>query len=276
MALRVGLSSVATMFALVATSIAAAEETRCDRFNVQSVLSGDELTISLDTDCPDFSEIMVSVSRTYYERGSNTPYSHAYFEEKSTVGKWRKPRLVSVAHSKWSDIVEADRKKMSRLGMGYTVGRVDDDLEVRMTLPINQKDGRFGRRNENLVGMAVNTEGLRIIESEVRIPYPLGDASAGTAHLPSLDPYHLELKQFYRVAKETPLMPVLEPTDPMVALRDVKYISPGYAIEIISRSDVHGNPWYKVAVWDTQGNRRASGWINSLALIGQELEPVMR
>lgn len=273
MELRIGYGFAAAAYTFLAASIAAGEEIRCDRFDVQSRLSGDQLTISLDTDCPDFAEIMVSVSRTYYERGSDTAYVHAYFEEKSTVGKWRQPRQVSVAHTKWNSILETHREKMSRLGMGYTVSRVEDELKVRMVLPVNQKDERFGRRNENLVGNAVSTKGLRTAKSEVKIPYPLRDTSAGTAHLPSTDPYSLELKQSYHVAKETPLMPELQPTDAMAALKRVQYIPAGYVIEIVNSSNVHGNPWYQVVVRDKKGNRRGSGWVNSTALVGQELEP---
>lgn len=219
---------------------------------------------------------MVSVSRTYYEKGSDTAYAHSYFEEKSSVGKWRRPRQVSVAHSKWHSILGAHRKKMSRIGLGYTVSRIDDDLEVRMVLPINQRDKRFGKRNENLVGKAVQTTGLRIAESEIRIPFPLSDRSLGTAQLPSTDPYSLEPNQAYRIAKETPLMPVLQPTEPMVNIKNVKYIPAGYLIEIINTSAIHGNPWYEVVVRDGMGRRLGSGWVNCIALTGQNLEPVTR
>ena len=214
---------------------------------------------------------MVSVSRTYYEKGSNTAYSHSYFDEKSTIGKWRKPRQISVAHSKWSSILEAHRKKMSRLGIGYTVARIDDDLKVSMVLPVNQKDKRFGRRNENLVGRAVRTEGLRIVESEVRNHHPLRDTSVGSVRLPSTEPYSLELNQSYRITKDTPLMPVLRPIDAMDALENVKYIPAGYVIEIVDISSALGNSWYEVVVRDRKGIPRGSGWVNSIALVGQAI-----
>ena len=157
---------------LLANSPVGAAEIRCDRFEVKAALDGTDLTVVLDTDCPDFAQIMVSVSRSYYQEGSDEEYARSYFEEKSTVEKCREPRHISVEHSEWTKNLEAHQRKMSRLGMGYTVQRIDDDLEVRIVLPVNQSDPRFGPRNENLVGVAVSKEGLRIVESRVTLPMP--------------------------------------------------------------------------------------------------------
>ena len=131
------------------------EKIKCDTFDVKSHLQNDELLVSLDTDYPDYAEIMVSVYRIFYEIGESSEYSRNYFEEKSTVGNWRKQRRISVAHAKWLADLEAHRREMNRLGIGFTVDRIDDDIEISMVLPINQEDERFGHRNSNLVGKAV-------------------------------------------------------------------------------------------------------------------------
>ena len=269
----VGFGSLAIGLMFLVTPIASEAEIKCDKFDVMAELRGDQVWVSVDTDCPNFTGIMVGVSRIYYERGNDTAYSHSYLEEKSTVGSWRKPRQISVAHSKWNMMVKAHREKMNRLGMGYTVGRVDDDLEMSMVVPVNQKDRRFGKRNENLVGKAVSTTGLRVIRGEVKIRYRV-HVSAGQAHLPSTDPYSLELKRAYRISKETPLMPMLGPSDPMAALEQVKYIPAGYVIEILDASTMHGNPWYRVSVTNQKETYVGSGWVNSIALLGQELHAV--
>lgn len=265
----------AAVFVLT-TSATTGAELRCDRFHVRAVRDGDQLTVSLDTDCPDFTVIMISVYRSYYQKGSTTAYVHSYFDERSTVGKWRRPRRISIAHSKWISALNAHRRKMNRMGLGYTVARIDEDLQVSMVLPVNQKDKRFGRRNENLVGKAMRIQsGLRTAESEVRIPYSLRDGSVGTRRLPG-HAYSLELGQSYYLAKQTPLAQEMRPADPMAALKRMKYIPAGYAIKIIGRSKVYGTPWYKVIVKDRKGSHRGSGWINSTALLGQELELVRR
>ena len=82
---------------LVAASIAAAVATTaavagvvCNTFEMKYKVSGKTLELSLDTDLPDNSVLMVSVSRSYREAGTSTRYSHDYFSERSTVGKWRR------------------------------------------------------------------------------------------------------------------------------------------------------------------------------------------
>lgn len=59
------------------------------------------------------------------------------------------------------------------LNKTYEVDKISDTIEVRMVVPINQSNPRFGWRNENLVGKAVSTEDLRVVEGEVQIHYPL-------------------------------------------------------------------------------------------------------
>lgn len=257
-----------------AANSAAAEALRCDTFEIQAALEADELVVSLDTDCPEFAQLMVSVSRSYYTRGDSMAYAHDYFQQKSTVGDWRQQNHISVAHSIWESALNAHREQMSRLGMGYVVDRISDDVEIRMVIPVNQEDERFGKRNENLVGRAVRTTGLRVVEDEVHIRYPLGDVSLGKTHIPSTDPNSLEIARAYRISRETPLMSELNPADPMKAISETHYIPEGYVIKILSASKMHGNPWYKVEVMNRVGVRVGSGWVNSIALLGQKLEAI--
>ncbi len=75
---------------------------------------------------------------------------------------------------------------------------------------------------------------------------------------------HLQVGQKYQLSKETPLMPELEPADPLGALEKMTYIPAGGTIEILQVATKQGSPWYHVSV---QGI--GEGWINSIALIGQ-------
>ena len=217
---------------------------------------------------------MVSVFRIFYDKGDNNAYSRHYFQEKSTVGNWREQRRVSVAHSKWTANLKAHQKEMNRLGIGFAVDSIGDDIEVRMVVPINQKDKRFGDRNSKLVGKVVETTGLRIIEDEIKIHYPIQDSSISRTSLPSLNPMSLELKQSYKLSDQTPLMSELNPDDPMAALGETKYMSSGLIIKIARISKLHSNPWYKVSVTNGAGTHLGIGWINSIALIGQDLEAI--
>lgn len=276
--LRIGCCSLAAMYFLLGTSIAGAEEFRCDKFDLQAELDGDQLIVSLDSDCPEFASIIVSVRRSFFEKGNNTEYANDYLSESSTVAQWRKPRLVSVAHARWLELLKQQQAKFSRLGMGYDIARIEDEVRASAVLHVNQPDKRLGKRNENLNGKAMRTEGPRVAESEVRISLPVPAGPEVFEHFPSLNPQALELKESYLLSKQTPLMRVSQPPESfeeiMNEIKEMKYIPAGYMIEILGRSDVEGTPWYEVVVWDAERNRHGSGWINSDALISQKLESV--
>jgi len=265
---------------LVATSVASAGELRCDTFQAKANLEGDRLTFYLDTDCPNFAHIFVSVYRSYYEKGNQTEYARDYFEGDGPIKDWMKPRQISVAHSKWIENLKNYQKEMSPIGLGFDVGDISDYIIVRMILHINQQDPRFSRKNENLVGKAVHTDGigLRVATSEVKIFYPLRDQEGKIfLHTPSTDPNSLEDGVSYRIRKQTPLVESPRPADPMAAIASMKYIPSGHIIEIVGQgTGSSGELWYKVIAWSPQGVRFGSGWVNAIALLGQKLEVVKR
>jgi hypothetical protein len=80
-----------------------------------------------------------------------------------------------------------------------------------------------------------------------------------------IDPMKLQRGRRYRLAKETPLMPALDPVDPIAALADMKQLAEGTVISVVTMRRNPTNPWYFVTVGTS------SGWINSGALIGQSL-----
>ena len=91
-----------------------------------------------------------------------------------------------------------------------------------------------------------------------------------------VDPYSLELHQTYRVTRKTPLMPELQPRNPLEAISRIKQIPSGGLIEVLETSSTRGNPWYKVVAMNNHRNWLGSGWVNSTALLGQKLEQVSR
>ena len=85
-----------------------------------------------------------------------------------------------------------------------------------------------------------------------------------------IDPCELE-QATYRLDRETPLMPEINPADPMEALSRMKQIPAGLSITIVGKTDVSGRAWYQVAV--VSGGRVIdTGWVNCIALIGQRLQ----
>jgi len=71
----------------------------------------------------------------------------------------------------------------------------------------------------------------------------------------------LEINERCKLSKEIPLMPELEPKDPLVALEKIQSIPSGNIIRVINIVEKDTTPWYYVNV-EGIGN----GWINSIAL----------
>ena len=61
----------------------------CDKFDLVTKVTGSTLDLSVDTDLPDNTVVMINVSRAYLEKGNTATCSLDCFSEKSTVGKWK-------------------------------------------------------------------------------------------------------------------------------------------------------------------------------------------
>jgi hypothetical protein len=154
------------------------------------------------------------------------------------------------------------------------VGKVDTDLTISFTVPINQADSRFGPGNRNLVGKKVVPSGLRVVRSEVKVRYPLG-AAARPAALEFGSPEALKPGVKYRLSRETPLAPERHPTDPLRAAALIRPMPAGAIISVLSvdHSD-QASPWYRVRAANSSGIALGDGWVNSAALIGQEIKAI--
>lgn len=244
----------------------------CDKFVLVTNVSGTTLNLSVDTDLPDNTVVIVGVSRSYLEKGNSATYAVDYFSERSTIGKWKSEQSISIASEDWKKELKMKQEEMSRLGLGFDVESISNKIEVQMVVPINQPDSRFGDRNQNLSGKAVSSEGLRVIEAEKEIDYPLNAPPVGKSPFPNLDPMNLDIGQTYTIDQQTPLMPSHSPDDPLSALEDVKNIPIGGVFKVLEIYTKDNNPWYKVTAFDPQKNLIGTGWINSIALLGQKLK----
>ena len=244
----------------------------CNKFKLVTKVTGSTLDLSLDTDLPDNAVVIVSVSRSYLEKGNTAAYSVDYFSEKSTVRKWKSKHRISVDSGKWKSALREKQEKMSRLGLGFDVASINEKITARMVAPINQPDPRFGKQNSKLTGKAVRATGLRVIEDEIEIDYPLNSPPVGKSSFPSLNPLGLEVGQAYIVTKQTPLMPSHSPAEPIAALQKMKQIPEGGGFKVHEMFDKKGNPWYGVSAFDQRKKQIGTGWINSTALLGQQLK----
>jgi hypothetical protein len=247
----------------------------CNEFDVVAHLQGTTLDIRLDTDLPDFTEIMVSVSRSYREKGnSQSRYPIDYFSEKSTVGKWRTSHAVSVADQVFRDALQKQLDRMAALGAPFEVADVEDTIDVSITVPIHQANSAFGPENVNLVGDMVAEEGFRVVRKEMDFNRPLDDGA-------SLDPaprkaHHasLDVGATYRLSAATPLMPEFEPRDPLSAISRIVKLPPESRIVVLRTRMQGSRPWYYVSAYDSHNSGIGKGWINSGALVGMDIHVV--
>lgn len=173
-----------------------AEKIVCDKFNLRATLDGQLLKLSVDTDLPDDTKLMVWVYRILNIAYDQEEFSLHYLNESGTVGQWRGGKTVVLDNYKlllqledlkarWHIIESANQDFMSdysnsrippewkgELKKTYEVDKISDTIEVSIVVPI-QSNQRFGYKNENLVGKALSTKDLRIVEDEVQVHCPL-------------------------------------------------------------------------------------------------------
>lgn len=159
------------------TASSAITKVFCGRFNVSTVLKGKELEIWLDTDLPNDTIVMVRVSRRYWIKGSSGTYFGSYYGKRTFVQELRKPVTVLLDDNEWRRQIEKKHKLIEPIGEPFQVSKISDEVELNLTVPINQDNPAFGRRNVNLEGTMVTAEqGFRIIREEKMFLVPFGKA----------------------------------------------------------------------------------------------------
>ena len=260
---------------LTAMAAVAHAQIRCDEFEIVATRDGSDLTFHLETDLPNDTSVWLSVSRSYWERGGGgSEYSIDYVSESSSVGALRTTRTVSIAHSVWQRKLRSKQNEMSRIGLGFEVGKTRDDVKISMVVTTKQTNPAFGDWNANLTGRAVERKGVSRVRVERSFAYPLDQADTNRKSAPSLDPLNLGIGVTYRLSKQTPLMPAVNPRNPIDALKRAKNMPPGTTIKILEKTKVRATPWYRVVIVDIVGAVRDKGWVNSTALLGQKLDAV--
>ncbi|MDP8228649.1 MAG: hypothetical protein P9M15_04280, partial [Candidatus Electryoneaceae bacterium] len=163
------------------------------------------------------------------------------------------------------------QEQMSQFGAGFDVASVSNKITIRMVVPIDQPDPRFGHRNANLTGEAVRTEGVRVVENEIEIDYPMDSPPVGKSPFPSLDPSRLDIGQSYTISKRTLLMPSPGYRNDF-QVQDVKHIPKGGGFKVLEMVKMRITHWYKVTAFDQRLTLIGTGWVNSTALGGQVLK----
>jgi hypothetical protein len=149
----------------------------CNSFNINTILKGRELEFWLNTDLPDNTLVMVSVSRRYWIKGSLGTYSGSYYGKSIFVYELRKPVTVILDDKQWRRQVEEKHKQIDPSGEPLQVSKISDEVELKLVVPINQDNSAFGPRNVNLEGTMVTAEqGFKIIRKEKMLIIPFEKA----------------------------------------------------------------------------------------------------
>ena len=257
-----------------------------DRFSLRWELDGQELVLSVDTDLPDYGELVVSVSRIYYQVGEAEAYSQDYLSVFEPVSRWREPRRVSLDADEWRAKLEAEKERLRDI-LPFEVARVSDEIEIRAVLHLNQDDPRFGGRgNPSLSGAAVTSSPRRnLVEAETTVRFPLVGGIAPPPPAPRCpegstralrgDEYLYESMPvgcIYTPDEELTVVfaPTPEPPDGRAFewIERIRRVPPNTRFEIIGRRQDDLTNWYHVRL---PAYENATGWINPIAMMNMRL-----
>lgn len=240
----------------------------CDRFELKWELDGADLLLAIDTDLPDEAKISVSVGRTYFQVGNDSAYSSDYFHESEDVLEWRKPRRIPLNAKAWKESLSTLQNMMAGQGndSAFEIESIDGDVNIHAVLiVIDQDDPRFGGDgNPNLSGNAVEIE-MQTVIAEASFSFPLaGPPPARRSKRVAYD--ELIVGNSYRLSRDTPIMPGYTLEMAAGTGRKMRTAASGTILTILAIERQDSYLWYQVM--DDVGE----GWVNSDALIGQEIE----
>lgn len=250
----------------------------CNEFNVLTEVTGRQLSFCLTTDLPDDTIVMTSVSRFYLQKGNGETHLRNYFSKKTTVHELKQKVGIVIDDTKWKNGLEKQQKMFASFGKPFEVVEISDEVELDLTIPINQDNPAFGNGNKNLESPFVSKKGLRTIRVEKKFNIPFNKEkkkllSAKKQY--SLDPNNLEVGLLYRISKKTPIPKERKPKDQLKAIVGMRYLPAGSVFRILKKVPSNVSMYYHVRA-DVGGNaqHKVTGWIRSPALMGQDLSVV--
>ena len=159
---------------LVFLSISCSKKITCDKFTLHTSLKDNTLYISIESDLPDFTNIILSISRSYLKEGETEKYPINYFSEKSNLKKWKKIQNILLDNTKWKTKLKERKDTMISMGeLDFQVSRISDSISVDATVHVRQSYSAFGKNNINLVGKEVKIENIHVVRKKKEIIYPL-------------------------------------------------------------------------------------------------------
>lgn len=147
----------------------------CDTFDIITDLKGSLLTVSVKTDLPPETQLIIVIERIYHEKDNDKSQGVEYFNDKSTVGTYEHPQSIPVDNEVWFNKLKAHVQRMTLENKGSYYDSIDNYIQVRIAVPTSQESPKFGKQNENLVGLEVIEDKYndKYIRKEVTLVYPM-------------------------------------------------------------------------------------------------------
>ena len=141
------------LFSYIAVSSAvAADEIICKEFSPKISKLGKIVEFSLNTDLPENTQVSVTISRDYKEKGKSENYSLAYYEFRGTISDLKEKRSADISTAVWDEKMGKKIDLMASLGadLAFTLGKISDYIAISMVVPVNQSNKEFEKMNKNL------------------------------------------------------------------------------------------------------------------------------
>jgi hypothetical protein len=225
-----------------------------DSPEIKYYLRDTTLNFVINTDLPPSIIVSITVNRSFWKKGSTTEYSIEYFSKFGTVGEWEVVKEISLDDTKWLSDLSEQLKSLSRAGIATSVEKISDSIRLSVVVPYTNKPyPKFKKTGR----------------SERKIFAPL-KYSAGTVQEYG-GPESLAVASSYSISRATPLMSELNPADPLASIAKTIDLPIRSVITILSVAKKDGRSWYEVSAKGQDGQMIGKGWVNSVALIGQEI-----
>ncbi|MCX6321518.1 MAG: hypothetical protein NTX93_06920 [Bacteroidia bacterium] len=239
---------------------------------------GGKVKINISTNFPDGTNLNINVGREYYVKGDKEIYSGGLFDKDFSVINGKFETIIIINDKEWYN--EHQRLVKALPDDIQPIAKISDNITIDVlytaaapqpsnVLKILGTRGEFvtGEGSEHFgTGTAGRLTTLRISKA---LYFPMEGRSEKSSEYASYQ--SLKVNGTYAISKETPLMPGIQPADPLAAMNDIKYLPPGSRIRILSIQENNNVRWYKVQAMSKSGTSIGNGWINSIALIGQEI-----
>jgi len=162
------------LICLIFISISCSKKITCDKFNMHTSLKDNTMSISIESDLPDFTDILVTISRLYWKKGETDEYPIDYFSKKLNLKKWKKTKNILLDNTKWKAKLKECEDTMISMGeLDFQTSRISDSISVNATVHVRQSNSAFGENNINLVGKEVKIRNIRFVRKKKDYYYPL-------------------------------------------------------------------------------------------------------